>query len=148
MVGEVRPTKKGEPYEYRNQPSRRCWQQYSKQIADKHDRPSGGLSHCAELIVPAGTVAKSPGRKPDASRPLQQIAGLGNGCLQIHIFLIKQQRSGRCNRVMSQRLEMDVPEATISVGDYSLPLRIAAIRRGLRRPCITAITHKGFSSGA
>jgi hypothetical protein len=31
---------------------------------------------------------------------------------------------------------------------YSLPLRIAAIRRGLRRPCITATTHSGVSSGA
>ena len=29
---------------------------------------------------------------------------------------------------------------------YFLPLRIAAITRGLRRPCITATTHKGFSS--
>ena len=27
---------------------------------------------------------------------------------------------------------------------YSLPLRIAAMMRGLRRPCITATTHKGF----
>ena len=31
---------------------------------------------------------------------------------------------------------------------YSLPLRIAAIKRGLRRPCITATTHNGFLSGA
>ena len=31
---------------------------------------------------------------------------------------------------------------------YSLPLRIEAIKRGLRRPCITAITHNGFLSGA
>ena len=31
---------------------------------------------------------------------------------------------------------------------YSLPLRIAAITRGLRRPCMTAMTHNGFSSGA
>ena len=31
---------------------------------------------------------------------------------------------------------------------YSLPLRIAAIKRGLRRPCITATTHNGSLSGA
>lgn len=30
----------------------------------------------------------------------------------------------------------------------SRPLRVAAITRGLRRPWMTAITHKGFSSGA
>ncbi len=30
----------------------------------------------------------------------------------------------------------------------SLSLRIAAMTRGLRRPCNTAITHKGLSSGA
>src|ERR1035441_3718659 len=33
-------------------------------------------------------------------------------------------------------------------GNYFLPLRIAAIRRGLRRPCSTATIHRGFSSGA
>jgi len=32
--------------------------------------------------------------------------------------------------------------------NYSLPLRIAAITRGLRRPCMPATIHKGFSSGA
>ena len=32
--------------------------------------------------------------------------------------------------------------------NYSLSLRIEAIRRGLRRPCITARTHRGFCSGA
>ena len=31
---------------------------------------------------------------------------------------------------------------------YSLPRRIAAITRGLRRPCMTATTQRGFSSGA
>ena len=31
---------------------------------------------------------------------------------------------------------------------YSLPLRMAAITRGLRRPCMTAITHSGRLSGA
>ena len=31
---------------------------------------------------------------------------------------------------------------------YSLPLRIAAITRGLRRPWNTATTHSGFFSGA
>ena len=33
-------------------------------------------------------------------------------------------------------------------GVYSLSLRIAAMMRGLRRPCIIATIHKGFSSGA
>ncbi len=38
---------------------------------------------------------------------------------------------------------------TIAKGmPYSLPLRIAAMTRGLRCPCITATTHNGFSSGA
>ena len=31
---------------------------------------------------------------------------------------------------------------------YSLPLRMAAMRRGFRRACMTATTHKGFSSRA
>jgi hypothetical protein len=31
---------------------------------------------------------------------------------------------------------------------YSLPLKIAAITRGLRLPCMTATTQSGFSSGA
>jgi hypothetical protein len=31
---------------------------------------------------------------------------------------------------------------------YSLPLRIAAMTRGLRCPCMTATTHNGFFSGA
>ena len=38
--------------------------------------------------------------------------------------------------------------AGASSGAYSLPRKIAAIMRGLRRPCNTAITHNGFSSGA
>ena len=41
-------------------------------------------------------------------------------------------------------LRLDHPE-----GFYvSLSLRIAAMTRGLRRPCITATTQRGFSSGA
>src|ERR1035438_8396799 len=35
----------------------------------------------------------------------------------------------------------------ISPDAHSLPLRIAAMTRGLRRPCITATTHKPFSCG-
>ena len=34
------------------------------------------------------------------------------------------------------------------VMDYSLPLSMAAITRGLRLPWMTATTQRGFSSGA
>lgn len=33
-------------------------------------------------------------------------------------------------------------------GVYSRPLRIAVVTRGLSRPCITARTQRGLSSGA
>lgn len=36
----------------------------------------------------------------------------------------------------------------VCVKVYSLLLRIADMTCGLRRPCITARTHSGFSSGA
>ena len=48
-----------------------------------------------------------------------------------------------CCRAMSGRFSRELSRV-----DHSLPRKIAAITRGLRRPCNTATTHNGFSSGA
>lgn len=53
------------------------------------------------------------------------------------------QRAAKCARALCADMGQGV-----TAGFYSRPLRIAAMTRGLRLPCMTARTHSGFSAGA
>lgn len=58
--------------------------------------------------------------------------------------------SADCRNISSFSPPLLVEESIMRPGRifYSRPLRIAAITRGLRRPCMMATTHSGFLSGA
>lgn len=57
-------------------------------------------------------------------------------------------RSKTAVRPLMRRSSSGRPTNSPWCNTYSLPLRIAAIVRGLRRPCMIAITPRGFLSGA
>lgn len=62
-----------------------------------------------------------------------------------------KERSARIEkreRVQGEEGKVQRASAALIFEAYSLPLKIAAITRGFRRPCITATTQRGFSSGA
>ncbi len=64
------------------------------------------------------------------------------------LFLVKVRGSGIAGGRLAGQGSTTYTKLGAGLGVYSLLLKIAAMTRGLRRPCITATTHNGFSSGA
>ena len=74
---------------------------------------------------------------------------MGKKSALFNIGDIVRLKSGGPPMTVVELPPVDLPSLpTMPLRCYSRPLRMAAITRGLRRPWMTATTHKGLFSGA